>query len=122
MEIRAARKTDVIALCGDTYRNSMRAITVEHEGRAVAIAGVMYSQPAQCFSVMTDVVRSSPKTIIKVSRALTEILNQSRVPVYAMANKDEPTAERFLSHIGFTHLTTTFQGEVYLWPIQSQQG
>ena len=120
MEIRAARRSDVIALCGDTYPQSMRAIVVEHQGEPVGIAGVLNSSPAQCFSTMQDVVRASPKTILKVAKALAGILNQSRGPVYAIADQSEPTAPRFLSHIGFKYLTTTYQGEVDQWVKPSQ--
>ena len=121
MEIRPARRSDVVALCGDTYRQSMKAIVVEHKGKPVGIAGVLRTSPAQCFSAMDDILRTSPKTILKVAKALSELLDESQRPVFAIASEDETTAARFLTHIGFKYLTTTSQGEVYQWHKQSQR-
>lgn len=112
MEIRAARRSDVIAICGDAYAQSLRAIVVEHEGKPVGIAGVLHTSPHQCFSEMSDEMRQSPKTIVKVARAMREILNSYDTKVYAIASIGEKNSSRFLEFVGFNQV----KGDLYIWP------
>lgn len=118
MVIRPATKADVEALCGQRYPNAIRALTVEHDGEPVAIAGVLHSTPMQCFSTMKDVVRQSPKTIVKCAKQLRNILNCYECRILAIAEDREPTAKRFLEFVGFEYLDTTSQGEIYQWQTQ----
>jgi hypothetical protein len=46
---------------------------------------------------------------------VTEVVAKSDVPVYAIAEPDEPTAPGFLEHVGFKHITSNSSGEVYEW-------
>lgn len=119
MVIRGANKADVIHLCGSQHTQSMRALVVEHDGEPVAIAGVLHTEPMQCFSVMTDVVRQSPKTIVKTAIRLRDILNSYHYPIFAVANMNEKDSDRFLTFVGFNHFESTITHEVYQWPQQS---
>lgn len=93
----------------------MRALVIEDDGKPVAIVGVLHTEPMQCFSVMTDPVRRSPKTIVKVALRLRQMLDSYTGTVYALADKNEPNAPRFLKFIGFEYFNTTVQGEIYRW-------
>lgn len=118
MEIRPTRRDDVIALCGDSYNQSLRGLTIEHEGEPIGLAGILHTNPLQCFSEMTDTLRKSPRTIVKCAIKLRDILDSYSVDIYAIANEDEPTAPRFLEYVGFKYVSSTVQGELYKWPRQ----
>ena len=113
MEIRAAKKSDVIDIYGKNFEQSMRAVVVEHDGVVMGIAGIIHSSPMQCISIIRDIrLRKSPKTIVKVAKRLRTMLDSYDVEIYAVANKDELDAPKFLEFVGFEH----FDKEVYKWP------
>ena len=120
MVIRPATRTDVIKLCGDSYPEGMRALVVESDGDPVGIAGILHTMPRQCFSVMDDAIRSSPRAIVRCAKQLRPILDSYNTPIYAIASEDEPTAVHFLEYVGFEYHDTTVQGEVYQWRRQQQ--
>ena len=119
MEIRAATRADIIELCGEPYRESIRALVVEHEDRPIGIVGVIHREPMQCFSVVLDELRKSPRSIVKVVKPLRVILDGYMGEIYAIADGDVDSSSRFLEYIGFNHFQTTSQGRIYKWPKQS---
>ena len=115
MNIRPATRADVIEMCGGTFLDNIWAMAVEDDGELMAIAGVRYSNPRMCFGNIKPELKKSPRTIIKLARLVTAVVEESEVPVYAIANEDEPTAPRFLEHVGFEHLMSSDDGEIYRW-------
>ena len=120
MVIRPATRSDVIDLCGDSYPEGMRALVVESDGVPIGIAGILHTMPRQCFSVMKDEIRSSPRVILRVAKQLRPMMDSYDTPIYAIASEDEPTSTRFLEYVGFEYHDTTVQGEVYQWRRQQQ--
>ena len=118
LKIRAAKRSDVLELCGQSYPESLKAIVVEEDEKPVAIAGVLHTEPPQCFSVMLDDARKSPKTIVRVGQQMRQLLDSYSVTVYAIADLRENDAPRFLRFMGFTYFKTTSQGELYRWQPQ----
>lgn len=117
--IRPATRDDVIEMCGGTFPDNIWAMAVEDDGKLLAIAGVRYSNPRMCFGNIRPELKKSPRTIVKLARLVTAVVEDSDVPVYALADEDEPTAPRFLEHVGFDHIMSTEKGEVYRWHQQS---
>ena len=102
--IRAIRKTDIEEFYGKPFPESVRGLTVEFEGKPVAVAGVIHTNPLQAFSSLKDSLRRYPKTIINTARKLKVILDKYESPVYAYADEDEKNSVNFLKHIGFIQL------------------
>ena len=120
MVIREANKYDVEYFFNGRSEKTIRALVIENEGNPVAIAGVFHSFPLQCFSVLTDSARKSPKTIVKCAKKLRNILNSYSGDILAIADKNEPSSARFLKYVGFIYRETNSQGEIYEWPWQSR--
>ena len=68
---------------------SMRGITVELDGRPVAIAAVVCTRPMLAISAIGDALRKYPKTIAKTGKKFREILNLYDCAVYAVADEEE---------------------------------
>lgn len=115
MIIRPATRSDVIEMCGGTFPDNIWAMAVDDEGDLLAIAGVRYSNPRMCFGNIKPEIKKSPRTLVKLARMVTAVVAESDVPVYAIADKDEPTAPRFLEHVGFEYMMTSSDGEIYQW-------
>ena len=58
-----------------------------------------------------------PKIIIRLIRWVVKMIETyyQDVPLYAIANEDEPTAPGLLEHMGFSHLVSSSEGEVFQW-------
>jgi len=119
MVIRPVKRTDILALCGQSYAQSLRGLAIEHDGETVGLAGVLHTNPLQCFSEMTDRLRDSPRTIVKTAIQLRDILDSYAADIYAIASEEEPTASRFLEYVGFKYINSTHQGELYQWQRRS---
>jgi len=115
MIIRPATRDDIIEMCGGTFPANIWAMAVEDDGELLGVAGIHYSNPRMCFGNIKSALKKSPRTIVKLARMVTEVVAKSDVPVYAIAEPDEPTAPGFLEHVGFKHITSNSSGEVYEW-------
>jgi hypothetical protein len=119
MLIRPATERDVIDMIGQTFPESMRAFVLEDQGELLAIGGVRHSVPAMCFSDIRPGINRSPRGIYKLARKVTSLLDSYAMPVFALADQNEPTAVGFLSRLGFQYVTSSEQGEVFVWPRHS---
>ncbi len=115
MIIRPSTLEDVIEMTGDTFPESIRSVTAEHEGKVVAIAGVRHSSPPVCFSDIRPEIKEHPRAVAIMIRRVRKMLSEYHVPIYAIADANEPTAPGFLQHVGFEFVTSAIQGEVYRW-------
>lgn len=106
MEIRPMVQRDLVEQYGHGFPFTVRGITVEHDGRAIGVAGIMFSKPPQCFSKLDDEVKEHPRSIVTAMRVLRKMLDSQSVPVYATPDEDEPTANKFLKHVGFEETNT----------------
>ena len=115
MEIRPMRQNDLVEQYGFGFPFTVRGITAEHEGRIIGGAGIMFSNPPQCFSKLDEEVKDHPRKIVVAMKVIRKLLNSQSVPVYASPDEDEPTANGFLKHVGFEE--TEVEG-VWSWPTQ----
>jgi len=116
MEIRPIKLNDLVEQYGFNFPYSVRGFAAEHENRVVGVAGIMYCTPPQCFSKLDDEIRKFPRSIVEAMKKIRRLLNDQTVPIYATPDEDEPTANRFLQHVGFKE---TNIGGVWIWHKQS---
>tara|TARA_R110000851_G_scaffold9579_1_gene35532 strand:- start:3094 stop:3450 length:357 start_codon:yes stop_codon:yes gene_type:complete len=115
MITRPATRDDILEMTGQTFPESIRAISAVDDGKLLGIAGVRDSSPRMCFANIHPELKHSPKTIVRMARWVVNVMNNMSTPVYAVADEDEPTAFRFLEHTGFKWISSTDQGEVFQW-------
>lgn len=111
MEIRPAVKADVIEMCGPEMKVTVRAYAIEDNGELLAVAGIAYGKRTVCFGDIKQSVKRSPRSILRLARKVTALVDKCKGPVFAFPDENEPTAERFLAHVGFEKL----DGGVYVW-------
>jgi hypothetical protein len=115
IEIVPATVADIEAVYGGRQALSMQALAVREAGRAVAVAGVYYSDLRWvAFLQVTDGV--SGKTTVRLAKAVIDkLVRPKRAPVYAIRDETLPTAAGLLKHFGFQPVAKTADGEVYQW-------
>jgi hypothetical protein len=113
--MRPANRDDVIEMCGGTFPDNIWALSVEHDGELLGIAGIHYSNPRMCFGNIKPALKNYPREIVKLAKAVIGKVAQSDVPVYAIAQPEESTAPGFLEHMGFVHILSGREGEIYKW-------
>lgn len=114
IEIRPVRQGDYEALYGQPQRHSIRGWTATVDGEPMGMAGVVYvGNQVQAFSKSLP---GLPKRWVAKGAALTRrMLRELNCHVLAVADPQIPTAPAFLKRVGFEHVTTNSQGEVYRW-------
>lgn len=115
MMIRMTLRGDLEAAGLEVYHSFRGVTAVDESGKVTGVAGVMYSNPPQCISWISEDLRDHKRLIIEAIRKLREILNKFTMTVYAVSDPDEPTACGFIKHVGF--LETDREG-IFIWPIQ----
>jgi hypothetical protein len=111
-EIRPATADDLARFYGSPPERTMRALVAVLDGEPIAVAGIAYQRPGQppyLFSDLKPEMRRHRKAIVKGARQMLRDL--ARPGLVAIAG--EPTAPRLLARLGFRHVTTTSQGEIY---------
>lgn len=113
--IRPATSADVEAWYGAPQRKTFRGVVGEVNGEVVAIGGV-YRERDMMIGIagLRPHVRHRKKDAVRFARAGLKILQDYQI-VVAFADKDEPTADGLLRHLGFEHHRSTIAGEMYLW-------
>lgn len=115
LNIRPATAADLEEWYGTGQRNSFKGIVGEVDGEVVAIGGVYRSQGLMIgIAGLRPHVRHRKKDAVRFARAGQKVL-QGYPFVVAFADKDEPTAEGLIKHLGFEHRGSTEIGEMYLW-------
>ncbi len=113
-ELRPASKADVEAYYGHPLEHTMRGYVVMLDGKPVALGGIIYRFGMLCaFSEMKEEFRPYKVSIVKFSRKIEGLFNG--VPGVAVANPREPGSERLLRRLGFKHVGSCDEGEVYHW-------
>lgn len=102
----------MIAMYEQAPTVSLRGYAAELDGRVLGVVGVAYSNPLQCFSMISAELKEHPRQIVEAMRATRQLLDSIEVPVYATPDEDEvATADGFLRHVGFEQL----EEGVYRW-------
>ena len=113
-KIRPATQKDVEDWYGKTPLLSMRAIAGELEGKVVAIGGVYRDKGAIVgIAGLKEEMRPRLRDIARMVKEGKKIIQDYPV-VVAFADKNEPTADSFIRHLGFEHCGSHELGEVYV--------
>ncbi len=105
LEVVQATQEDVQAFHGRASDCSFRGIAVREDGLTIALAGVYnYAGKRVVFSDLKDSARKYRKSTLKIAK---EYLSGLRGELYAVCSDTEPTAPRFLEHLGFYKVTDT---------------
>lgn len=111
--VRAARPADFEAFYGRSPPYTMRAWVAELDGEVIGIAGYYMRQGwVQAFSDMNDAMRQYPGTIMREAR---RFMARLKSPALCIASCSEKNAARFLGYLGWRHVGTSEEGEVYAW-------
>lgn len=115
METRLATETDMREFYGRQKWGTCRAMAWTSGGSVLGIGGVAYRNGmAVIFVDLKPEARAHRKSILRGARwALGQL---RKTPAIAIADGNEPGAERFLTKLGFIHLVSSPEGEVYKWP------
>jgi hypothetical protein len=101
-----------------TWTCSFRAMVCELNGEVQGIIGIALLRPVAClFSVFNEPLRPFLRhlTVLRLIKWAQGAVKASRVPVLALAEPDEATAPDILTRLGFKHLGTFDDGEIYQW-------
>lgn len=112
MMIRAATTHDAEAFWGRSLPASIRGYVAEKDGVVMGVAGLAY-MPTQiiAFADMKEGGQKYPMTIMRITKLVKALLNETKVPVYCNADVLLPNSQKFLEHVGFKLLS----GRTYVW-------
>ena len=96
------KRDDILEVYGEPFRNSVRGVTVWGDNKIIAMAGVLSTNPPQCFSNISNEMKKYPRVIVVAIREIRKILNNTPRDVYALASEDEETANQLLRYVGFS--------------------
>jgi len=109
MKVRPATDDDVAAFYGAPPAVPVRMLVMEQDGVPMAIGGLAWSD-GEVLAASWISPRASRRQFVRASRRVLEMFNHSGEPrIIAHPDIDEPSARRFLAHIGFT----TEDGQTY---------
>lgn len=105
---------DATAYFGQPPSHSMRGYAVMLDGRPVGLGGITYRCGVLCaFCEIGDELRPYKLSIARFARRIADLLGDR--PGMAVADPREPGSERSLRWLGFEHMATSKEGEVYKW-------
>ena len=94
--------------------HTMRGYAVVLDGKPVALGGIHYQCGVLCaFLEIKDELRPYKTTIARMALKIRDVFDGKEG--MAVASPNEPTADRFLKWIGFEHIGSCADGEVYKW-------
>jgi hypothetical protein len=112
---RFATQADIDQYYGTQPYPTMRAVVLTLNDRPAAVLGVArHESYAQFFSEYRPEYRPYLRSIVTL-RAIKQVMSmvsQSTLPVYAMAEEEEPDSVRILTRLGFV----AFEGNLFRWP------
>ena len=101
-----------MAFYGKPQRETMRAVVALKDDRPIGICGVTRKCGVlMIFSEITPEMRAYPKQILKAGHMLMDMVRG--LPVKAVADPSVPSSARFLEKLGFEHIGTCSDGEVF---------
>jgi hypothetical protein len=95
---------------------SFKAWVAEMDDEPRGIIGLALTRPQACmFSAFEPEFRPHLKslTVLRLIKKAERAVKDSRTPVVALAQADEPTAPIILKRLGFKPMTTTDDGEIW---------
>lgn len=114
--LRPATAADWISFYGEPPKHSFQGLVAEQDGKPVGMTGIQFQKPYPvAFGNMTDPMRPFKQSIWKAARWMIRLMAEHGRPVIVIANPNEPTAPAMLTRMGFRHVGTSPDGEVYQW-------
>lgn len=97
---------------------SFRAWVCELDGEAKGIIGLALTRPYAClFSAFDEDLRPYLKslTVLRMIKKVQAVVESRNMPVWAIAEENEPDAARNLVRLGFNHWGEVDGDVVYRW-------
>lgn len=111
---RYATAADIEQFYGHPQPMTLRAVVVTLNDELAGVIGVSrHESYAQLFSEFRPGFRPHLKSLrtMRALKRVMSIVEESKLPVYAIAEEGEPDSVRLLSRLGFI----AFQDNVYQW-------
>lgn len=112
---RPATAADLRAFYGDRPHPTLKALVVTRGDEVLGVIGLAREGVrAKYFSEIREDLRPRLKRMISLRTIWKsmELVRTSKLPVFAIAQADEPDSHRVLQRLGFVQV----QDEVYQWP------
>lgn len=112
---RPATAADIRAFYGDRPHPTLKALVVTRADEVLGVIGLAREgRRAKYFSEIKEDLRPRLKRMISLRTIWKsmDLVRNSRLPVYALAQADEPDSHRVLQRLGFVQI----ESEVYQWP------
>ena len=104
IEIRRAKKEDVLRWYNGKPMYSMKGYVAEKDGELLGLGGVFrVGGHRYVFAEMLPEAHRWARSILRIAKKVIEDVGGDTV--YAVRQEDEPTAHRFLKHLGFVEVT-----------------
>lgn len=113
---RPATAQDIATYYGEPQRDTLKALVVTLDGALAGVIGLArQGKTVRLFSEFRPELRPHLKsmTALRAIKATSEAVKRSRLPVYALAQEDEPDSPRMLERLGFVPHET--QAGIYVW-------
>lgn len=112
--LRPARIEDFVALYGEAPARTCFAYAADLDGKVVGVGGVSYhSEGHVFFSKILDELRPHRRFIVKAARIVADVARKAGAK--AIADPREARSSKLLTHLGFTKIDDSAQGEVFAW-------
>jgi len=112
IEIKPSTAEDVALFFGRTLPRTIQAVSVWRDGQLDAIAGVAIEEgKIEAFSDIRKGISVPKITVYRVAKEIMKMIRTRKTQVFAIADPNIPTSERFLESLGFTLLLQ--DGKVY---------
>ena len=119
LEIRTATEADVRAFYDGPPLYRVDACVALLDRVPVALGGIAYHPDAPgalyAFMELKDAIRPYRFSIGKFARRLADTFGGAELPGIAVAAPSEANAGRLLQWLGFEHVASSSEGEVYQW-------
>lgn len=115
---RLATASDIDAYYGSRPIQTIRAVVLTLNDAPSMIFGLAYEgRHIKAFSEYKPEYKPYLRSMatLRAIKAVMRWVEQSRLPVVAVAQPDEPDSPRFLERIGFVFLYPADDGDVYEW-------
>lgn len=111
--LRRMRAADMVKQSKFTLPRFFGVVVVSDDGREIGSGSVVWGIKGRPYLSLeiTDELRQKPVFMVKAAKQLIEQAIEEAGEVFTIEDKDEPTAPRFLSFLGFVPTGENVQGE-----------
>lgn len=118
-EIRTATEEDLRKFYNHLPPYATKAWVVEYDGMLASIAGVTYTPSTTiCFSDIMPDVDAPDITVWRCTMKIWKLIKKLNKPLTAICTGEFLNSGPYLKRLGFEHVATIQDQEVYQWPAQ----